>query len=174
MKGSGGWSDSLTCSIGGCRCRCGYRGSGSRTSRCSSPFLLLSQRSLLPCLSQPMFLLQFQSEKSENRVATLIKKIGISHCSLILSPFHPFSHFLNFFPPFFTYRSCITGDIRPSEAGGGGSMSGLYLNPYRGYDGSPGNNGGLIIPHRSRYICSSNLKLKRAQNLLNFIINSLR
>lgn len=55
-------------------------------------------------------------------------------------------------------RSCITGDIRLNEAGGGGSMSGLYLNPYRGYDGSPGNNPGglLMIPHRSRYICSSN------------------
>lgn len=50
-----------SCSIGGCRCRRGYRGSGSRTSCCSSPFLLLPQRSLLPCLPQPMLLLQFQS-----------------------------------------------------------------------------------------------------------------
>lgn len=64
MKGSGGWSDSLTCSIGGCRCRRGYRGSGSRTSRCSSPLLLLPQRSLLPCLPQPMLLLQLQPEKT--------------------------------------------------------------------------------------------------------------
>lgn len=47
--------------------------------------------------------------------------------------------------------------MRLKEAGGGGSMSGLYLNPYRGYDGSPGNNGGLSIPHRSKYNCSSNL-----------------
>lgn len=50
MKGSGGWSDSLTCSIGGCRCRRGYRGGRSRVSRRSSPLLLLPQCSLLPCL----------------------------------------------------------------------------------------------------------------------------
>lgn len=50
-----------SCSIGGCRGRRGYRGSGSRISRCSSPFLLLPQRSLLPCLPQPMLLLQLQS-----------------------------------------------------------------------------------------------------------------
>lgn len=67
MKGSGGWSDSLTCSISGCRGRRGYRGSGSRTSRCSSPFLLLPQRNLLPCLPQSMLLLQLQSEKGESR-----------------------------------------------------------------------------------------------------------
>lgn len=50
-----------SCSISGCRGRRGYRGSGSRTSRCSSPFLLLPQRSLLPCLPQSMLLLQLQS-----------------------------------------------------------------------------------------------------------------
>lgn len=37
-------------------------------------------------------------------------------------------------------------------------MSGLYLNPYRGYEGKPGNIGGLSIPHRSKYNCSSNLR----------------
>lgn len=47
--------------------------------------------------------------------------------------------------------------MRLKEAGGGGSISGLYLNPYIEYDGSPGNNGGLSIPHRSKYNCSSNL-----------------
>lgn len=57
---------------------------------------------------------------------------------------------------FSTYRSCITGDITPRDTGG--SMSGLYRSPYRGYEGSPGNNGGLSIPHRSRYNCSSNLR----------------
>lgn len=51
--------------------------------------------------------------------------------------------------------SCITGDMSPRDAGG--NMSGLYLSPYRGYDGNPGNNGGLSIPHRSKYNCSSNL-----------------
>lgn len=50
-----------SCSISGCRGRRGYRGSGSRTSRCSSPFLLLPQRNLLPCLPQSMLLLQLQS-----------------------------------------------------------------------------------------------------------------
>lgn len=59
-----------SCSIGRCRCRRGYRGSGSRTSRCSSPFLLLSQRSLLPCLPQPMLLLQFQSFMHHGRHKT--------------------------------------------------------------------------------------------------------
>lgn len=39
-------------------------------------------------------------------------------------------------------------------------MSGLYLNPYRGYEGNPGNNGGLSIPHRSKYNCSSNLRIE--------------
>lgn len=155
MKGSGGWSDSLTCSISGCRGRRGYRGSGSRTSRCSSPFLLLPQCSLLPCLPQPMFLLQLQSEKGEPRrgvnedvLALPTARSTIPPPSLCLSPFGSL----------FAYRSCITGDMRPREAGGGGSMSGLYLSPYRGYDGSPGNNGGLIIPHRSKYNCSSNLQ----------------
>lgn len=62
MKGSGGWSDSLTCSIGGCRCRRGYRGGRSGISCRSSPLLLLPKRGLLPCLPQPMLLLQFQSE----------------------------------------------------------------------------------------------------------------
>lgn len=62
MKGSGGWSDSLTCSIGGCRCRRGYRGCRSGISCRSSPLLLLPQRGLLPCLPEPVFLLQLQSE----------------------------------------------------------------------------------------------------------------
>lgn len=72
MKGSGGWSDSLTCSIGGCRCRRGYRGGRSGISCRSSPLLLLAQRGLFPCLPQPMLLLQFQSET--RIVARLIKK----------------------------------------------------------------------------------------------------
>lgn len=52
-------------------------------------------------------------------------------------------------------------------------MSGLYLNPYRGYDGSPGNNPGglLMIPHRSRYICSSNPLIEKKYEILNFIIS---
>lgn len=63
-----------------------------------------------------------------------------------------------------TYRSCITGDMSPRDAGG--SMSGLYLNPYSGYEGSPGNNGGLSIPHRSRYNCSSNLRIENEGDVL--------
>lgn len=158
MKGSGGWSDSLTCSIGGCRGRRGYRGSGSRTSRCSSPFLFLPQCNLLPCLPQPMFLLQLQSEKGEtyrgvNEEVRHSRPLAQRFFSLSLSLFS-FSLSRNLF----TYRSCITGDMSPREAGGGGSISGLYLSPYKGYDGSPGNNGGLIIPHRSKYNCSSNLR----------------
>lgn len=145
MIGSGGWSDSLTCSISGCRCRRGYRGCGSRTSRRSSPLLLFPQCSLLPCLPQPVFLLQLQPEKNEDRSSGVNEEARRSQRCI---------------PPLslsFAYRSCITGDMRLSEAGGGASMSGLYLSPYRGYDGSPGNNGGLSIPHRSKYNCSSNL-----------------
>lgn len=58
----------------------------------------------------------------------------------------------------FSYLSCITGDMSPRDAGG--NMSGLYLSPYRGYEGNPGNNGGLSIPHRSKYNCSSNLVIE--------------
>lgn len=50
-----------SCSIGGCRCRRGYRGGRSGISCRSSPLLLLAQRGLFPCLPQPMLLLQFQS-----------------------------------------------------------------------------------------------------------------
>lgn len=91
-----------------------------------------------------------------NRIAELIEK-SFQPFKQQLFSFLLSSLFLSLFLQFVTYRSCITGDMRLKEAGGGGSMSGLYLNPYRGYDGSPGNNGGLSIPHRSKYNCSSNL-----------------
>lgn len=98
-----------------------------------------------------MLLLQLNPE-TRKRVVALMKKFDILQ-TMIPSPS------LFSFPEQVTYRSCITGDMRPKEAGGGGSKSGGYLNPYRGYDGSAGNNDGLNIPHRSKYSCSSNLRL---------------
>lgn len=165
MKGSGGWSDSLTCSIGGCRCRRGYRGGRSGISCRSSPLLLLAQRGLFPCLPQPMLLLQFQSET--RIVARLIKKkkkkirerkrerksFLIKNFRNMVDNIHRIKH-----QKFLPYLSCITGDMSPRDAGG--NMSGLYLSPYRGYEGNPGNNGGLSIPHRSKYNCSSNLVIE--------------
>lgn len=166
MKGSGGWSDSLTCSIGGCRCRRGYRGCRSGISCRSSPLLLLAQRGLFPCLPQPMLLLQFQSET--RIVARLIKKKNERKREgggeRERKKFKDFRDtvistiFIESSIKSFSYLSCITGDMSPRDAGG--NMSGLYLSPYRGYEGNPGNNGGLSIPHRSKYNCSSNLVIE--------------
>lgn len=66
MEGSGGWSDSLTCSIGGRRSRCGNRSRGGWISCNSSPLLLLPQRGLFAGLSHPVFLLQLESAKKQH------------------------------------------------------------------------------------------------------------